>query len=286
MTGFAFALVFIAAFVHAAWNLLAKRAGGGASFVFLINAIATLIYLPLIVAVFSLQHLRIDAITLVFVVGSAVIHLVYFLVLQRGYSAGDLSLVYPLARGTGPMLSTIAAILLLGERPSFIALVGVLLIGVGVFILTGDPRKFWRSEARSAVSYGLLTGTLIAAYTLWDKYAVSQLLISPVLINYGCNLLETMLLLPFACRHWSQVHREWQTHRLEVLGTALLSPLAYILVLIAMVFTPVSHVAPIRELSILVGAVLGTRLLSEKDAPRRVFAAGVMLLGVVTLAFN
>ncbi len=109
---------------------------------------------------------------------------------------------------------------------------------------------------------------------------------SPILLNYGCNLFETLLLLPFALRQWNQVCQEWDTHRFEVLGTALLSPLAYILVLVAMVFTPVSHVAPIRELSILVGATLGAKLLCEGEVRRRLFASGVMVLGVVMLALN
>lgn len=286
MTGLGFALVFVAAIVHAAWNFLAKRAGGGATFVFLINAFATLIYTPPTIAVIIFQHLQISAMTLVFIVGSAAIHLIYFLVLQRGYCVGDLSVVYPLPRGTGPMLSTTAAIVFLGERPTPLALVGILLIVVGVFVLTGDPLKLWSSGSRQAVAYGLLTGAFIALYTLWDKYAVSQVLISPVLLNYGCNLCETVLLIPFACRHRHQVRLEWQIHRQEVLGTAVLSPLAYILVLIAMVFTPVSYVAPIRELSILVGAVMGTRLLAEEDAPRRLVAALVIVLGILTLAVN
>ena len=99
-------------------------------------------------------------------------------------------------------------------------------------------------------------------------------------------IFETLLLIPFALNQWHQVSQEWNSHRFEVLGTALLSPLAYILVLIAMVFTPVSHVAPIRELSILVGTVLGARFLSEREAKRRLFASGVMVLGVVLLALN
>ena len=286
MTSFAFALVLVAAIVHAAWNLLAKRAAGGIAFAFLINALATLIYTPLIVGVLLLERPHIDIVALIFIVGSGLIHIAYFLVLQQGYKAGDLSLVYPLARGTGPMLSTTVAIGLLGERLTPTALLGIFLIGAGVFILTGDPRKLWRSSSRTAVGYGLLTGTLIAAYTIWDKYAVSQFWVSPFLLNYGCNLFETLLLLPFALHHWDRVSQEWNTHRFEVLGTALLSPLAYILVLIAMVFTPVSHVAPIRELSILFGAVLGARLLSEGEVRRRLFASGVMVLGVVMLALN
>jgi len=286
MTSFAFTLVLVAAFVHAAWNLLTKRAGGGIAFAFLINALATLIYTPFTIGVLLLKHPHTDVIALLSIFGSALLHIAYFLVLQRGYSWGDLSLVYPLARGTGPLLSTSAAIGFLGERPTPTALLGILFIGVGVFILIGDPRKFLYSNARTAVIYGMLTGTLIAAYTLWDKYAVSQFQVSPILLNYGCDLFETLLLMPFALYQWDQVRLEWNKHKFEALGVALLSPLAYILVLITMVFTPVSHVAPIRELSILIGPVLGARFFSEGKVIRRLFASVVMVLGVILLAFN
>ncbi len=286
MNSFAFTLVLVAAFVHAAWNLLTKRAVGGIAFAFLINALSTLIYTPFTIGVLLLKHPNINFIALLMIVGSALLHIAYFLVLQRGYSWGDFSMVYPLARGTGPLLSTIAAIVILGERPTPIALLGILFIGVGVFILIGDPRKFWHNNARTAVIYGVLTGMLIAAYTLWDKYAVSQFQVSAILLNYGCDLFETLLLIPFALYQRDQVRLEWNTHKFEALGVALLSPLAYILVLTAMVFTPVSHVAPIRELSILVGATLGARFFSEREVMRRLFASVVMVLGVILLAFN
>lgn len=106
--------------------------------------------------------------------------------LQRGYQVGDLSLVYPLARGVGPMLSVGVAIAVFHECPTPLALVGMACIIGGVFVLTGDPRQLWRSGASTVISYGVLTGILIAGCTLWDKWAVSQSAIHPVLLNYGC----------------------------------------------------------------------------------------------------
>lgn len=284
MTSFAFSLVFAAAFIHASWNLLAKRSSGGVAFVFLVNVFATLIYAPLVIPVLMVQHTHLDSTAFIFIIGSAVIHIFYFLVLQRGYQVGDLSLVYPLARGTGPMLSTLVAIVLLGERPTPLAIVGIICIIGGVFVLTGNLYELWRSNSRSAVFYGVLTGALIATYTIWDKYAVSQFLVSPILLNFGCNVFESILLVPVALRGWQAVQTEWQQHRIEVLGVAALSPLAYILVLIAMVSTPVSHVAPMRELSILIGTIMGHRLLAEGDAVKRLSASGVIVIGIGLLA--
>ena len=131
--------------------------------------------------------------------------------------------------------------------------------------------------------YALLTGALIAGYTLWDKYAVSALLIPPLLYDWASNLGRTLILAPMAYRRWDGVRATWRRHRRAVLGVAVLSPLAYILVLTALVFAPVSYVAPAREVSILIGAVMGARLLAEGHAPRRIAAALAMFAGIAAL---
>ncbi len=284
MTGLAIALVFAAAFIHATWNLLTKRASGGASFTWLFAALSAALYAPLAAGVILLQQPRIGPVELGFMSGSAILHTGYFLLLNQGYRVGDLSLVYPLARGTGPMLSTAAAILFLGERPSPIAIGGAVLIALGVIALTSNPHKLRESGAARAVAYSLLTGIFIAAYTLLDKQAVSAFLISPLLLDWAANLGRAALLTPFALRHWDKVRSEWQSHCFEAIGVAVLAPLSYILVLTALTFTAVSYVAPAREISILIGAAMGTGLLAEGDALRRLGAAVAMVLGAVALA--
>ncbi len=284
MTLLALALVLGAAFVHATWNLLAKRAAGGAAFVWLFGVLSAAIYAPLALAVVLLQQPYIGPSQVVFMLGSGLLHIAYFLVLQQGYRVGDLSLVYPLARGTGPMLSTAAAIVVFQERPSAIALAGAVLIGVSIFALTSTSGVRSGPSARAAVFFGLLTGAIIASYTLWDKQAVSVLLVPPLLQDWASNLVRASILTPFAVRKWDEVRKEWRTHRLEVVGVAVLTPLSYIMVLTAMVFTPVSYVAPAREISILVGTVMGARLLSEGYVRRRLAAAAGMVAGVAMLA--
>jgi drug/metabolite transporter (DMT)-like permease len=287
MTAFALVLVLAAATFHATWNLLAKRAGdGGALFVWLFGSLAMVIYAPLAVVVVLLErpHLGLEA--LVFMFGSGVLHLGYFVLLQRGYAVGDLSLVYPLARGTGPLLATAAAIVLLGERPGVLALVGTALIATGVVLLSAEPGSTRKAGLRGGVIYGLLTGAFIAAYTIWDKHAVSALLIPPLLQSWVTTLVTTGLLTPLALRRRGEVLALWRSHKIEALGVAVLSPLSYILVLTALVFTPVSYVAPAREISILIGAAMGARLLAEGDVRRRLAAAGVMVLGILALALG
>jgi drug/metabolite transporter (DMT)-like permease len=287
VTLFALALVLAAAFVHASWNLLAKRAGdGGPAFVWLFNSLSLLIYAPLAVAVVVFQRPQLGPVELLFMLGSGVLHLGYFLLLQRGYGVGDLSLVYPLARGTGPLIATAAAIAFFGERPTLLALSGVVLIIAGVFLLAGQPGAFKGAGLNLGVAYGLLTGASIAAYTLWDKHAVSALLIPPLLQNWSATLVSVAALTPLALRRREKVVVVWREYRTEVFGVALLTPLSYILVLTALISAPVSYVAPAREVSILIGTAMGARLLAEGDAKRRLFAAGAVVLGVVALALG
>ncbi|PZA08580.1 MULTISPECIES: EamA family transporter [unclassified Meiothermus] len=288
MTALALALILVSAGLHAGWNLLAKRSGGGAVFVWLFCALSALFWAPLAVGFMVWQQPHLGPGQIGFMGGSVLLHLAYFLTLQKGYQVGDLSLVYPLARGTGPLLSTIAAMAFFAERPTPLALLGALAVVVGVFVMAGGGRAFSGSseKPRWAVRYGLLTGGLIAAYTLWDKHAVSALLLPPILLNWGNDLGRTLLLSPLAVQRWGEVREEWRKNRLEAIGIAILSPLSYILVLTALKFTPVSYVAPAREVSILIGAVLGARFLAEGEVRRRLWAASGMVLGVVFLALG
>jgi drug/metabolite transporter (DMT)-like permease len=286
VTAWALTLILAAAFIHASWNLLAKRASGHATFTWLFAVLSAFAYTPVAIAIILLRDAQIGLVELGFMAGSAALHTAYFVLLNEGYRAGDLSLVYPLARGTGPLLSTLAAVLFLGERPSIIAVLGALLIIVGVVVLTIEPHRLGVAGARKAVLYALITGLFIAMYTLWDKQAVGAFAISPLLLDWGANAGRAILLTPFALCRWEKTRIEWRDHRLEAIGVALLAPLSYILVLTALQFTPVSYVAPAREISILIGTAMGTRLLAEGDAYRRLAAASMMVLGVAALAIG
>ena len=282
----ALSLILAAAVIHATWNLLNKQASGHATFTWVVAVLSALLYAPITVTIIEVWQLRIDSVAIGMMVGSAALHTAYFVLLNQGYRAGDLSLVYPLARGTGPLLSSVAAIIFLGERPSVVALVGALLIIGGVIILTTNLGKLREPGARDAVLYALVTGLFIAAYTIWDKQAVSRFGIAPLVLDWGANAGRAILLTPFALKYSDQTVNEWREHKYEAIAVAVLIPLSYILVLTAMRFTPVSYVAPAREISILIGTAMGARLLSEGDAERRLAGACAMVLGVVALAIG
>lgn len=255
------------------------------AFVWLCATVATIVYAPVAAIAYLLTDPQIGAEHLVFLVGSGVLHSCYFTLLQRGYRVGDLSVVYPLARGTGPMLSTALAIAVLGERPSGLAIAGAVLICGGVFVLGRVTASNTRGDPRAGVAFGLATGVLIAAYTLWDRHAVAELALSPLIVDWAANVGRSVLLAPFA-RHRGDVATVWRTFRREVLTTGLISPLAYILVLTALAVSPVSYVAPAREVSILFGTIMGVRLLQEGHLGPRLAGAGAIVGGLVALALG
>lgn len=288
MNAFALTLVLVAAVLHATWNLCAKRAGGGLPFVWLVGAIICAGYVPVLLAYVWWKQPAFTLEQFVWILGSGVLKTGYSLFLQRGYRTGDFSLIYPLARGTGPLLSTLAAIILLGERPSWLAVAGGATIVGAVFFLTGGTKMFHqdRVHLRNAFNYGLLSGVFIAAYTIWDQQGVHRLAIAPVVFDGGTAFVVFALVTPFAVNRRAEIARHWREHRRYVFGMAVLSPIAYVLVLTAMSFTPVSYIAPAREVSIVIGAYLGARFLKEADGRRRLWAAAAMAAGVIALALG
>jgi drug/metabolite transporter (DMT)-like permease len=286
MTPLALLLVLAAACLHAVWNLLAKRASaGGAPFVWSFGVAAALLWSPLAAWIVVTRAPPLGAEAVALLAASGTLHTLYLVVLQRGYRVGDLSLVYPLARGTAPLLSTAAAVAALGERPTPLALAGALLVAAGVLSLAvGKPKP--GSTRRAAVGYALLTGAIVAVFTLWDKRMVSGLALPPLLVDWCSNLVRVTLLAPAALRQRETVRRLWRENRREILGVATIGPLSYVLFLSALALAPVSYVAPAREASILVAALLGSHVLAEEQARRRVLAAAAMTAGLAALALG
>ena len=285
MTPFALGLVLTAACIHASWNLLAKRAGGGAAFVWAAAVAGAAIWLPITVLRGEWGQVQWTPLVLLFLLGSGVLQTLYFITLQRGYQVGDLSLVYPLARGTGPLFSTLGAIFLLGEQPTLLGLLGAGLIVLGVFVISASAPSTGL-DRRAAVLYGLLTGVFIASYTLWDKVAVSRLHLPPVLYDTISVTVRAALLIPIGVRRWPQVVGLWRAHKGGIIGVGFFSELGYILVLVAMQTTPVIYTAPLREVSILIATLMGAIFLHEGQLRRRLPAATAILLGVLTLAMS
>jgi drug/metabolite transporter (DMT)-like permease len=280
----ALSAVLLAALTHATWNLAAKKAAKSRHFVWLYSLGSTILYLPIVVWILAVQRPEFEFIHWAALLMTAVLHLSYSLLLQAGYRASDLSLVYPLARGTGPLLSFIGATLFLQEPASLWSVLGMLLIVGGILLVSGlsqEPHK----APRAGIFFGIATGVFIAGYTLNDGWAVKVLLISPFIVDFTGNLLRVAVLSPFALRDRAGVITEIKAFKAPILIVSVLGPLGYILVLFAMKLAPIGHVAPMRELATLVGTYFGARLLKERASPQRLVGAALIVIGVITLAF-
>jgi len=283
MTLFAFFLVLAAAVCHATWNFYVKRINGGPELVWLFSLVTCVLYFPAAVYVFATEDIDWGWLEIGFMVGSSLLHLGYFLCLQAGYRKGDLSLVYPTARSTGPLLSVTFAVLVLGEAISVQAAVGALIIIAGVVNLTGGFKKR-ADNLTTSLLFGLATGVFIGAYTVWDAHAVAVIMIPPLLLDYASITIRMAIMTPIALRRMELVNGYWRDHRTAVLVVAIISPLAYILVLYAMTFTPVVYVAPLRESSVVMTVLMGSIWLGEGDLKRRLSWAIVIMIGVGLLA--
>ena len=171
-----------------------------------------LIYGPVVIAVLIVERPVFEARHWLALAATSVLHLLYSLSLQTGYRHSDLSVVYPIARGTGPLLSFIGAGLLLGEALTAQSVAGMVLIVGGILLVAGLVGHHRRAPG-VGVFYGLLTGALIAAYTLNDGWAVKVLLISPFVIDFTGNLFRMVVLAPRAWRDRARVALEARTYR-------------------------------------------------------------------------
>lgn len=280
-------LVLSGAVLHATWNLSAKRASGGdnLAFVFLMSLVSTALALPFGVASWALDPPPLGLLPWVAIVASGVVHAVYFLLLQHGYRHGDLSVVYPVARGTGPLFAVVAAVALLGERPGAAGAAGIAAILAGIVLVSGlvsSPRPGQRRS--TGAGWGTLTGLWIAAYTVIDAWAVTSLGLDPIVYFFLSLVVTAAVLAPFALRDPAAVRKEWCDSRRQVLMVGILSPVAFTLVLYAMRLAPLAYVAPLREVSMMVGVFYGAWLLHERVTAVRIAGVACMIAGTVALA--
>lgn len=282
-----FLLVVCAAALHATWNLVSKKAAGAAGdFVFTYRLFSMVLYAPWVAYILWSDGMQWNATVVLFVVLASLLHLAYSLCLQRGYQVADLSVVYPIARGTGPLLSSMGAFILLGENPSKTGVLGIVCVVVGIVLIAsgGQLRRFTTPAAKQGIRWGLFIGLFIATYTIVDAYSVKVLLVAPVVLDWLSALGSVIIMAPRAIvrRKAMMVQMQGKWRYALIVGT--LSPLAYILVLYAyQMGGDVSLIAPLREMSMMMGTIAGFFILKEKASPARMVGCAVIIGGVVLL---
>ena len=288
MTTLALILVLLSAVAHATWNFLIKRAANQEVFIWWVLISISVLLSPL--AAILIWRYPISYPGWWFILGTAVLHALYFVFLGRSYTCADLSLVYPIARGTGSVLVVpVIGVLLLKEIITTLAIVGIISVVLGIFTVYWwgqfqkvfrDPFRFFRE---AGARYTLLTGLVIAVYSVWDKMGVSY--VNPFLYMYFLVLGSALFLAPYICRvHGTKVRIEVERRAGSIIMSGLLMFISYALILFALQFSRVSYISPAREVGVVVGVLFGTLLLGEPFGKGRVLGSCLIVFGLVLLS--
>ena len=287
MPAAALALLLVSAVLHASWNLLAKLNRGSSLFFLQALVAATIIFLVPFLILLA-QH-PIPPHGWIWIALTGLLHTFYFSTLAAAYRRADLSVAYPIARGLGPALVLILAAGVFREHVSPLGVAGVLAVVVGIYAINiqRDQPGSWlapiQALARPEGRYAAATGVLIAAYTLVDNQGVS--VVHPLVYIYLMYALSTAgVLVTFAARppEWTGLlkPKTW----VQAAALAVLSVVAYSLVLIALTMAPTPYVSAARELSIVIGAALGVLILGEPLRRERIGGAVFVAVGVAMIA--
>jgi drug/metabolite transporter (DMT)-like permease len=278
------AMILAAAVAHAVWNLASKyKRGDALLFVCAYTYASALLCVPISLVFMANGQQALSWQLAAGAVVSAVLHTAYSLTLQAGYERAELGVVYPVARGTGPVLAMLFAILLLDEQLTAAAMFGASLVVAGILVVTGNPFRTG-SRPLQGLFWGAATGATIAAYTVWDGYSVIALHLAPVSYYAATLLLQSLILTPSLLRRRHRIRAAFRADAVPILIVAVFSPLAYILVLTAMLKAPVALVAPLRESSIVIGSLVACRLFGEGHLARRIAGAVIVLAGIAAIS--
>ena len=290
MTAVSLILVLLAAVAHASWNLLLKRADDPEVFAWCLLVVATVLLAPLGVVLFSYNS--VDVTGLWFILATIALHVLYFNLLARGYVQGDLSLVYPVARGMGPMLVPVLAVVFLNEKIEPLAIGGIAAIIGGIYTISwwGNFHQLLRSPLlflkSAGMRYAVLTGLTIAVYSIVDKEGVGH--VQPLLYMYFLTIGTAAMLAPYVLFHKGvkSVRTEWRANAVPITIAGLFTFAAYGLVLTAFSLSRVSYVAPAREVGIVIGVMLGVFLLKEPFGRGRLLGSGFVVAGLALIALS
>jgi drug/metabolite transporter (DMT)-like permease len=278
MTLLTFFMVVLSAFLHAGWNFSAKKVSGNFSVIYIGSSIAGLSALMLFF--FFPPKLSEIAVGYPYMLASGLITAAYFLVVSKIYEVGDISVVYPISRGSGVVFTVIAAALILGEKITLIAIASILLICSGTVILSF--KGLVRGKAYLDLLLAGLVGMLLCAGSIVDKKAMT--LVNPYM--YICNmyLLSSVFITPFMIitrRAELMLALKNQLKYSVIIGMGSLC--SYLIVLFALKMAPLSYIIAVREVSVVIGSILGFLFLNETFTYRKGLGISIIVSGLVLL---
>ena len=276
MTLLVFAIVLLSATLHAFWNFAAKKVSGNLGALWLGLCLGSVLSWP-----WALLLQRTEGLTRaggLYILATGMMHACYFGFLARSYAGGDISLVYPVARGTGVAGTAVAAVVWLHEGLSVLGLSGILAICLGTG-LVGFSRHAYKDEA-GAYLHALLVGATITGYSIIDKLAVGH--VHPVVYISGLCTVAALLLAPYVLRRHCAACRQAYRHLKPAICLIGLGSMGtYLLILFAYRLGPVSYIVAVREFAVVIGVLLGFFVLKERLTVRRVLGITAITLGLV-----
>ena len=289
MSGIAMAIVLASAVLHAGWNFLLKKSERKIVFIWWFLLFSGIFYLPMFL--YYVPQVSIPVRGWYCIVATGLLHGVYFWCMGGAYQRGDLSLVYPLARGSGPLFIPIFAMILLREDISGLGMAGIALIVVGIYcahLCSFSGTAFlepFRALRRGASLWALFTGLAIASYSIVDKVGVG--LVYPPVYIYLMFLISFLTITPWILvRERRLLMPEWRRRKGSIAAVGFLSGFTYLMILFALTMSKVSYVAAVREVSIVLSAVFGIVWLGEKNGLQKLVGAVFITLGVVAIGFS
>ena len=279
----AFVLVVAGALLHAYWNVQMKRARGGPGLIWIFTLVAVAFLAPVGIMQLIETGWWSDSRFLLAAAASAIVHVVYHNALQLGYRHGDFSTVYPIARGVAPMLTVVGAAVLRAESVPLANWIGAGAIAGGIVLLSVKQGE-GASTGHKGVLWAILTGLSITTYTLIDAWAIVELRADPVAYYFVSQVFRAILFTPAALAAWDSVRQAMRESRREAAIIGVLSPTAFLLILFAMQLAPVSQVAPLREISMLFGALAGGMHFGERFGRARLAGIVSIAVGAVLVA--
>ena len=289
MSGLALGIVLVAAFLHAGWNYLSKKSKRKIVFTWWFLLIGIILYFPMFL--YFWPRANISHMGWIFIAATGVLHALYFWFMGGAYERGDLSLVYPLSRGSGPLFVPFLAVVLIHEKLSLPGIIGIALIIFGIYVLhlkSFSGQSFFapfKALGRGASLWALCTGGTIAAYSLVDKVGVS--IVYPPVYIYLMLFITWILLSPYVlAKERIRLKAEWRINKGAILASGFLVLFTYMMILFAFRMSNVSYVVAVREVSIVFSTIYGIAWLGEKNARQKLVGSVFISFGVILIGLS
>jgi drug/metabolite transporter (DMT)-like permease len=276
MVALAFVLVIVSAVLHALWNFTTKKVSGKLGVIYLGLAFASVFLIPF--ALIFVVANGLVSLGYLFIIATGIIHTFYFFFLSRAYVHGNISVVYPIARGCGVVGTAAVAFVVLRESISMTETIGIICTSLGIVLI--GMRRGSQTGSNKGLLYAMLVGLTMIFYSIVDKMAVAY--VDPVVYILGLFFLSMFFLTPYMLiAKKNELAKAWREYKRYSMIIGIGSAAGYLIILFVFRLAQVSYVVAVREVSVALGAILGMTYLGEVRSKGRILGIGLILTGLI-----